>query len=223
MRSIKPTENKKLQKIKFDSTIYRSAIGNLLYLAICTRHDILFSVSKSDRKSANPAMEDRENLLKIFKYLKGTINYGINFTKNRKIEAFVDADYAGDTETRKSTTGFIIIMGNTPISWFSKLQRSVSTSSAESEYYSLSECVWYLNLLNELNLNIKYIPFNMNNKAALKNSKNQTINPRTKHIDVRVHYIFDLIKEDKIQLKYIKSKYDIADGFTNYLNNTLME
>jgi len=78
-------------------------------------------------------MEDWENVLKIFKYLKGTINYGINFSKNRKIEAFVDADYAGDTETRKSTTRFIITTGNTPISWSSKLQRSVSTSSAESE------------------------------------------------------------------------------------------
>ena len=89
---MKPTENKKLRKIKFDPTIYRSAIGNLLYLAICTRHDILFSVSKSDRKSANPAMEDWENILKISKYLKGTINYGINFTKNRKTEEFVDAD-----------------------------------------------------------------------------------------------------------------------------------
>jgi len=61
-------------------------------MAIWTRPDILFSVSKSAKKSANPTMEDWENILKISKYLKGTINYGINFTKNRKIEEFVDAD-----------------------------------------------------------------------------------------------------------------------------------
>jgi len=63
----------------------------------------------------------------------------------------------------------------------------------------------------------------MDNKAALYNSINQTINPRTKHIDIRVHYIRDLIKEDKIQLKYTKSEYNIADEFTKYLNNTLMD
>jgi len=63
----------------------------------------------------------------------------------------------------------------------------------------------------------------MDNKAAIYNCKNQTINPRTKHINIRVHYIGDLIKEDKIQLKYIKLEYNIADGFTKYLNNTLMD
>ena len=227
IRNMKPTENKELRKIKFNPTKYRSAIGNLLYLAICTRPDILFSVSKSARKSTEPTMEDWENVLKIFKYLKGTINYGINFTKNNKIEAFVDADYAGDKETRKSTTGFIITIGNTSISSCSKLQRSVSTSSAESEYYSLRECgkhcAWYLNLFNELNQNLKCISINIDNKAAIYNSKNQTINPRTKHIDIRVHYIRELIKENKIYLKYIKSEHNLADGFTKYLNSTLMD
>ena len=76
-----PIEDSKLRKISCDEMTYRSAIGNLLYLAICTRPDILISVSKAFRRSMNPNMEDWENVIKIFRYLKGTLNYGILFTK----------------------------------------------------------------------------------------------------------------------------------------------
>lgn len=92
--------------------------------------------------------------MRIIKYLKGTLKYGINISKHNSVEAFVDADYAGDSQTRRSTTGFMIRLGNSPTIWCSKLQHCVSTSTAEAEYYSLSECskqcIWYLNLLNEL-------------------------------------------------------------------------
>ena len=76
------------------------------------------------------------------------MNYGINYTKNNTIKAYTDADYAGDVESRKSTSGFVIMIGDSPTSWCSKLQHSVSTSTAEAEYYSLSECgkqyMWYM-------------------------------------------------------------------------------
>ena len=85
IKSPKPVEDKKLRKIPCDETTYRRAIGNRLYLAICTRPDLLFSVSKASRRSKNPNMEDWENIIKIFRYLKGTINYGILFTKESKL------------------------------------------------------------------------------------------------------------------------------------------
>jgi len=78
IRNMKPIENKNLRSIKCNETLYRSAIGNLLYLAICTRPDIIFPVSKAARKSNNPNMEDWENILRIMRYLKGTITYGLN-------------------------------------------------------------------------------------------------------------------------------------------------
>ena len=222
-----PTENEDLKKLKVDNTIYRSAIGNLLYLAICTRLDIIYPVSKAARKSKNPNMEDWHNVIKIFKYLKGTINYALNFTRDSNIQAFTDADYAGDLDTRRSTTGFLITIGNTPTSWCSKLQHCVSTSTAEAEYYSLSECckqaMWYINLLKELKLNIYNIKINIDNKAAIYNAKNQSINPKTKHMDIRVHYIRELVKNKKIELNYIKSQHNLADSFTKYLNNTSMD
>jgi hypothetical protein len=227
VRNMKPLENKELRNKKFNETFYRSAIGNLLYLAICTRPDILFSVNQAARKSKNPTMEDWINIEKIFKYLKGTENYGIKFSKNSSLKIFVDADYAGDIDTRKSTSGFLMMMGDAPTSWYSKLQHCVATSTAESEYYSVSECakhsLWYMNLLNELNINLNYVIINVDNKATIYNCQNHSINAKSKHIDIKYHHIRDLVKKDKIRLKYIKSENNLADGFTKYLNNSLMD
>jgi len=165
--------------------------------------------------------------MKILRYLRTTENYGIKFSKDRTLKVYADADYAGDLESRKSTSGFIIKIGSSPTSWYSKLQHCVATSTAESEYYSVSDCskhsLWYLNLLNELNINLSYIIINVDNKAAIYNCQNQSINPRSKHIDIKYHHIRDLVKRNKIKLKYIESEENIADGFTKYLNNTLMD
>jgi len=172
LSNTQPINNEELRKIKFNKINYsRSSVGNLLYVAICTRSDILFLVSKAARKSNDPTIEDWNNIVKIFRYLKGTLNYGINYSKELGIEAYVDADFAGDTQTRRSTTGFLIKIGNSITSWCFKFQHWVSTSTAESEYYSLSECwkhcMWYLNILNELIFGINYITINVDNKAAI--------------------------------------------------------
>jgi len=227
VRNLKPTENKKLRNKSFDQTTYRSAIGNLLYLAVCTCPDIMFSVSRASRKNNNPTLEDWSNLLRIFRYLKATENYGIRFSKEKNLKVFADADYAGDISTRKSTSGFLFKMGSSPVSWYSKLQQVVATSTAESEYYSVStctkHCLWYMNLLNELNYNMKNVIINVDNKAAIYNCQNQSINPKSKHIDIKYHHIRDLIKKNKIKLEYIESENNLADGLTKYLNNSLMD
>jgi len=210
-----------------NETTYRSAVGSLLYLGICTRPDISYAVSKASQKSKEPNLENWENLKRMLKYLKGSIKYGINISRNSNVKAFVDADYAGDTKTRRSTTGFVITIGDSPTSWCSKLQHCVSTSTAEAEYYSLSECskhcMWYINLLKELKSNISSIEVNIDNKAAIYNAKNQSINPRTKHMDIRLHYVRELVKNHKIILKYVKSQNNLADGFTKYLNGSSMD
>jgi len=227
VHNLKPIQENKLKKKTFNETTYRSAVGNLLYLAVCTRPDIMFSVSRATRKNKNPTLEDWLNVKKIFQYLKATENYGIKFTKEKDLKIFVDADYAGDQTTRKSTSGFLIMIGDSPTSWYSKLQNCVATSTAESEYYSISDCakhsMWYINVLNELNINIKYAIINVDNNAAIYNCQNQSINTRSKHIDIKYHHIRDLIKKNKIKLKYIKSSENLADGFTKYLNNTMMD
>lgn len=118
-------------------------------------------------------------------------------------------------------------MGGAPTSWYSKLQHCVSTSTAEAEYYGLSECVkhsiQYLSILKELKLNIDYININIDNKAAIHNSENQTINPKNKHIDIRFHFIREVVKQKRVKLNYIKSKYNLADGLTKYLDSISMD
>ena len=227
IRTPKPVENMSLRKKTFDSTAYRSAFGNLLYLAICTRPDILLSVSRAAKRNDKPTYEDWENVIRILRYLKGTINYGIKITNNKKLNIYADSDFAGDTETRRSTTGFLFTIGNAPISWYSKLQHCVATSTAEAEYYALSECakhaLWYMNVVNELNIYTKSVDIYIDNKAAIHNSINQSINRRSKHIDIRYHYIRELINDNKIKLSYIRSNDNVADGFTKYLNGPQMD
>jgi len=226
-RNTKPIEETDLRSKSFNKTTYRSTIGNLLYLAASTKSDIIFSVSRAARKNNNPTLEDWFNVKKIFKYLKTTENYGIKFSKDRNLRIFVDADYAGDEITRKSTSGFIFMIGESSTSWYSKLQNVVATSNAESEYYCIRDCakhsLWYLNILNELNSNINYVIIHVDNKAAIYNCQNQSINKRSKHIDIKYHHIRSFIKITKIKLKYIKSNDNIADEFTKFLNNTLMD
>ena len=102
-----------------------------LYIAISTRPDILFSVGKAARKSKNPTTEDWSNVLKIIGNFKGTINYGLYFNGDSNLKSFSDSDFAGDKDSRKSTTGYVITYGGTPISWCSKLQHCVSISTAD--------------------------------------------------------------------------------------------
>ena len=115
-------KNEELRNRNFNPKLYMKAVGCLLYLAIGTRPDILFATSKTSRKNKNPTYEDWMNVIRIFRYLKGTKYYGIKFTNNINLNVYVDADLGGDEETKRSTTGFIILMGTAPIKWYSKLQ-----------------------------------------------------------------------------------------------------
>ena len=105
----------------FDPTTYRSAVGSLIYLAICTRPDIMFSVNKVAQHCKEPKVKDWRNIIQIFRYLKGAKYYGILFNGEECLKTYVDSDYANDKETRRSTTGFIYFMGSGPTSWYSKL------------------------------------------------------------------------------------------------------
>jgi len=97
----------------------------LLYLSICIRPDIISLISKAARRSKEPNMEDWNNVMRILRYLKGTKKFGINFTNNPNVKAYVDSDYGGDLETRRSTTGFLITFGGAPTNWCSKIQKSI--------------------------------------------------------------------------------------------------
>lgn len=203
---------------------YRELIGSLMYLAIATRPDIAHAVGIVSRYLENPTVVHETAAKRILRYLKGTINHGIYFQKSESqtLIGFSDADYAGDLETRRSTSGFIFMINNSVISWSSERQKSVSLSTTESEYIAASnairELVWLRVFLNDLlPEKLNQVKFFMDNQSAIRLIKNPEFHKRTKHIDVRYHFIRERYEEELFVLNYISTEKMIADIFTKSL------
>lgn len=203
---------------------YRQLIGSLMYLAIATRPDICYAVSNASRYLERPSHMHENAAKRIVKYIKGTSDLGLLYRSDgtRRIIGFSDADYAGDTDTRRSTTGFCFSIGNGVVSWSSERQKSVSLSTTESEYVAASnavkELVWFKRMLNELSPDdqmdsILYV----DNQSAIRLIKNPEFHKRSKHIDVRYHFIRERFQEGEFQLEYVPTNNQIADIFTKAL------
>lgn len=200
---------------------YREAVGSLLYLSQITRPDITFSVNLVSRYIEDPKEQHWAAVKRIFKYLKGTINFGLIFSSRQKLilKGYSDADYAGDLDTRRSTSGSVFTLGSGSIAWSSRRQQCVSLSTTESEYIALSqgvqELTWLKLFIGELLGEQKMVPTMYgDNQSAIKLVKNPEFHRRTKHIDVRYHYIREKFNEGVFSLEYIPSKEQIADIMT---------
>lgn len=202
---------------------YRELIGSLMYLAVGTRPDIAHAVSIASRYLERPTVVHERAAKRILKYIKKTFNFGISYFNSNPDEmiAYSDADYAGDVDTRKSTSGFVFTLGRSVISWGSEKQKSVSLSTTESEYMAASqavkELVWLKNIFCEiLNYDLKIILY-MDNQSAIRLIKNPEFHKRSKHIDIRYHFIREKFNENLFELKYINTNDMLADMFTKAL------
>lgn len=204
---------------------YRELIGGLLYLSTRSRPDISQAVNEASKKIENPSKEDIVSVKKILKYLNGTRDKGIMYRKGGDItllNAYSDSDYANCIETRRSTTGFVIMYGGGPISWCSKRQPIVSLSSTEAEYIAASdcckECLYLKSFISELTgISVK-IMLNIDNQSSIQLIKTGSFSKRSKHIDVRFYFIHENYKKGNIDLKYCPSNIQIADMFTKPLS-----
>ncbi len=211
-----------------DINLYQQQIGSLMYLMTATRPDIAFSVSNCARFMSNPNKEHFNALNRIWQYVKTTKNKGLLYESSDDItltlKGYVDSDWGGDFTTRKSTTGYLFLLGNAPISWSSKLQKSVAISSCEAEYMALKEAakelIWLKALFQQLKLLNSIIADTLycDNKSAIDLSKNPEYHARTKHIDIQYHFIRDYIEKEIFKLKYINTKEQLADALTKTLN-----
>lgn len=209
---------------------YRQAVESLMYLSVGTRPDITFAVNKVSQYLEKPNKIHWNAVKRIFKYLKGTTKYGIHYLtqQNNHIKPFSDADYAGDTETRKSTTGFVLKLGDSAIAWGSTRQRTVALSTTEAEYIAASqtikEIIWMKSLINDLVLfkNITTTLY-VDNLSAIKLIKNPEFHRRSKHIDVRYHFIRDKFKEKEFLLQHIASEDQQADLLTKPLEEQYLK
>jgi hypothetical protein len=161
-----------------------------------TRPDLNYAVGQVAKYSSNPDQSHINAVKRIFAYVKGTADYGICFgsKKDDCLIAFCDADYAGDIDTRRSTTGYVVMLNGGPVTWGSRQQQCVSLSTTEAKYVAACETTrqisWFRNLLQDVGIVQKApTPLFCDNQGAIHLSKNPEKHKRTKHIDVQYHYV----------------------------------
>lgn len=207
---------------------YRNILGCLAFLASRTRPDISYAVNILSQFQSNPGMIHWNTLLKLVGYIHQTKAYKLNISnvKDINLMCYSDADFAANRDDRISIGGLILFINESPIMWRTFKQKCVSLSTLEAEYVSLTEAskelVWVVRILNEFkDLNILNVSFESqllcDNQAAISFSKSSIENHRTKHIDVKFHFIRNLVLENFFKLKYVNTKSNLADLFTKPL------
>ena len=212
-----------------DALMYRQLVGSLIYLTL-TRPDISYAVGVMSRYMQNPKKSHLEAVRRILRYVKSTANYGILYKKGEdcKLVGYCDADYAGDHDTRRSTTGYVFKLGSGAISWCSKRQPTVSLSTTEAEYrasaMAAQESTWLIQLMNDLHQRVDYaVPLYCDNQSAVRLAENPVFHARTKHVEVHYHFIREKVLQEEIEMRRIKTDDQIADLFTKGLNASKFE
>lgn len=206
---------------------YRRLICSLMYLSLLTRPDIAYSASYLSRYLDKPTIQAWKAGKRILRYLNSTKNLGLKYTKGGKgIEGMCDADWGGDKQTRKSVSGFVCFHAGNPIAWHSRKQNCVALSSMEAEYISASsaaqELVNLKGVVSEFSENQTVI-LKVDNLSAISMVKNFENSKRSKHIEIRYHFIRDLYLKKEILIEYVNSNQNYADMFTKALGKIKFE
>lgn len=162
---------------------------------------------------------------RILRHIKGTIDYGLLYKRGKdcKLVGYYDTDYAGDHDTRRSTTGYVLKLGSGTISWCSKRQPTVSLSTTESEYRaaaaSAQESTWLILLMEGSHQKVDYaVPLHCDNQSAVRLAENPMVHARTKHVEVHYHFIREKVSKEEIEMHQIKTDGQVADLFTKGLS-----
>ncbi|KAJ4724427.1 Retrovirus-related Pol polyprotein from transposon TNT 1-94 [Melia azedarach] len=196
---------------------YTSAVGSLMYAMVCTRPDLAQSVSVVSRFMGEPGKEHWQAVKRIFRYLKGTFDVGLIYRGDTQclVTGFSDSDYAGDVDSRRSMTGYVFTLGSSVVSWKATLQPTVTLSTTEAEYMALTEAakegIWLKGLVSDLGLHHDQAIVYCDSLSAICLAKDQVHHERTKHIDVRYHF---LRSEKRIKVNKVGTADNPADMFT---------
>ncbi|KAL1293456.1 hypothetical protein AAHE18_19G074500 [Arachis hypogaea] len=208
-------------------TQYRSIVSALQYLTM-TRPDITFAVNCVSQFVHGPTLLHWKSVKRILRYLQGTLDHGIVFTKaaDLQIFSFVDADWGGNLEDRKSISGFCLYLGNNPISWKSNKQTKVSRSSTEAEYRAMcaaqTKIMSIQQLLQELRIPQTMVPtIYCDNQSACLLAANPILHSRCKHLELDLHFLRDLVNQKSLYIVHIPSSDQIADCLTKPLSQHL--
>ncbi|GJT81755.1 hypothetical protein Tco_1056097 [Tanacetum coccineum] len=211
-----------------DPTHYRGMVGTLMYLT-AGRPDLTFSVCMRASYQAKLTEKHLHAIKRILKYLRGTVNRGLWYPKNSSIAliAYADADHAGCQDTRQSTSRCMQLLGDKLVSWSSKRQKSSAISSTKAEYIALSGCcaqvLWMRSQLTDYGLGFNKIPMYCDNKSSIALCFNNVQHSRSKHIDIRFHFIKEQVENGVVELYFVNTEYQLADIFTKALGRERIE
>ncbi|GJU66472.1 retrovirus-related pol polyprotein from transposon TNT 1-94 [Tanacetum coccineum] len=211
-----------LQGTPTDQTTYRRMIGGLMYLT-ASRPDIAFATFVCARYQARPTVKHLKEVKRIFRYLRQSYNMGLWYPKDSGFEliAYSDADHAGCKDDCKSTSGGLQFLGGKLVSWSSKKQDCTAMSTAEAEYVSLSACcaqvIWMRTQLLDYGYKYNRIPMYCDSKSAIAISCNPVQHSKTKHIDIRYHFIKEHVEKGIVEIYFVGTEYQLTDLFTKAL------
>ncbi|KAE9212782.1 hypothetical protein PF004_g15533 [Phytophthora fragariae] len=204
---------------------YKSLIGSLLYITTCTRPDVAYIVTQLSQFLENPGQQHWKAAIRVLRYLKTTKDFGIVYSGNNGkavLEVYTDADWGSNLDGRRSVSGIMMMIGGAPGVFKSKYQRTVGLSSAEAEYMALSLCtqevLWTRATLKDLgHEQVGATQVWEDNQGAIALASNAGYNARTKHVDIRHHYIRENVARDIITVDYVGTEDQLADLLTKAL------
>ena len=214
-----------------DQLEYSRAIGSLMYAMISTRPDIAYAVGKLSRFTSNPSRHHWHAITRVFKYLKGTMNYGLSYMGFPSVlEGYSDASWINNAEDSSSTSGWVFLLGGGAISWASKKQTCITGSTMESEFVALAaagkEAEWLRNLVYEIPIwpkPISPISIRCDSTATLAKAYSQIYNGKSRHLGVRHSMIRELIMNGVISIEFVRSQQNLADHLTKGLARDLVK
>lgn len=203
-----------------DGTLYKQLVGCFMYITV-TRPDMMCVVCLLSRFMANPREDHMLAAKRVLRYLKGTLDLGIFYKRGSDLEvrAYTDSDYAGDADDRRSTSGYVFLLSGAAVCWSSRKQEIVTLSSTEAEYIAATNCachcVWIKGIMEQnFHEQCNCMEIYCDNTSSIKLSRNPVMHRRTKHIDVRYHYIRDLTNQEVVKLVFCGTEEQVADIMT---------
>lgn len=205
------------EKLAVAELPYRALVGSLWYAANGTRPDVVYATNVVSQYGVNHGLPHWRAAKRVLRYLRGTVGRGIKYLRDSavKVIAYADSDWAGDIDTRRSRTGFVVTIAGGAVVWQSKAQKSVALSSCEAELYALCECVkellWLTQFLAAMGIKFDVPILWVDNQGAIALAENPVNHQRSKHIDIRWFFVRDVIDQGLIEIRYIQSEDNLAD------------
>jgi hypothetical protein len=215
---------------------YINAVGALAYLAIATRPDLAYPISVLARFSVNPGLVHWTAVKRVMRYIKGTLDYKITYTRPDKpisspselFQTYSDADHAGNSDNMRSTGGFVVLMAGGATSWSSRLQGLVALSTTEAEFVSAvsagQEILWLRNFFTQLGYKFTGAStLHIDNQSALSVAKDPEHHGRMKHLDLRYYWLRDEVYGGRISVVHLRTDQMPADILTKAMGRAKID